>query len=251
MMSLVTFMLILQVLNRLIHSTQSVCELDGGVNLQTEYACYKQAINSSAELNCRGFFSCAASPLILNFQGKIQCEGAYSCYNSQNILQTSTVSGVNVNCGGLYSCANVGNITVEAGDVNCYGELSCSSSELIVSVDHVVNCHGDHSCANSIIHGAKTVTVYGSLGASNATFYSDNTNTQYNFYSSQSGYNATIVCNDSDTCVVYCYDDGCNNLTIIGEFTVHCDYSQNNTICPNGKLNVFDYGSVFLFFCFF
>ena len=49
----------------------------------------------------------------------------------------------------------------------------------------------------------------------------------------------TLICNNGDTCNVNCYDNSCNNLTLIengGTIVVTCYYdAQKSEACPNGK----------------
>ena len=58
-------------------------------------------------------------------------------------------------------------------------------------------------------------------------------------------YNSTIICGIGHTCTVFCYGNGCNELTLLCSdggntscvFNIDCSYaekSHNINVCPNG-----------------
>ena len=203
------------------------------VNAQIEchdaYSCVFADISSSQQIECYGYHSCNQASL--QTSDSINCYGGYSCLNA-NIVYSSDR---NINCYGLGSCARIDFLGNIDENIYCYGELSCYQSNIFASKLH---CGGERSCANSISHISGTVYAYTYASAQNCIFDSTNSSSIYYFYGPYSGDNATIICGNGHTCLVYCYNNGCNNVKLLCNgtcnFIVSCsDDAVQSNICPN------------------
>ena len=181
----------------------------------------------------------------------IECYGAYSCYKAQSLLSVSSSSSGYVWCWGLSSCAKAGIILTKYGGIECSGERSCAETTMInLQEVYGIYCRGDSACAHSTIISVGYHTMDSNLAAFNTTFIANDTyatdENQYLFFGFQSGYNATIICNNHEYgCNVECYGNGCVGLTLecvngtgtddCPMFEVDCDYAQyDEIICPDG-----------------
>ena len=210
-------------------------------------SCAMSSISESGTdaIYCFGRYSCGEATLISTDQGGIYCSGSYSCYKASIIQRTTTTQFGWINCDGLFSCAYVEYISTGNSYLDCHGELSCYNSIIYVEdFDKSLTCLGVRSCANSIIYNEYRVSFSGYYSGYNSTLYSNGgsggSDIYFYFYGVYSGLNANIICSDDDTCYIYCYGNGCNNITIICEnvgmctLTIYCYYSEMNEICPNG-----------------
>ena len=191
--------------------------------------------NSSIE--CYGYRSCERAFIIKG--DEIKCLGSFSCYETTNIIGQRLIS-----CEGLGSCANVESISGLgiSSWVRCYGELSCLNSTMqdITSA----SCYGDHSCVDSQITSGSYNRLYGNLAALNTVLYSNYSDTYFYYFEGfESGYNATIICGDGHTCLVYCNGNSCKNLHLqcadngnaLCVFDINCINAQYDEInCPDG-----------------
>ena len=215
-----------------------------------EYQCAGRDDSSmpvNESFRCQGHASCINS-LALVSRVNVLCSGSFSCWDSRIINS-------DVACQGLFSCGLVDEII--GGVVSCTGEQSCFGANIYTSNTGCLTCEGTRGCRESrvFVGSSKdscTVEISGDLGAQNAIFYSNATNTSFVFSGTDSGYGAKIICNDGHTCDVRCAGSGCNNLELLcGEdgngncvFNVDCnnggsgsvssDWAEKSDICPNG-----------------
>ena len=137
------------------------------------------------------------------------------------------------------------NIYNVEGDIFCGGELACIGSTIAItggSGDWIM-CYAAFSCKDSII------TTFGLrshfMSTVNSLIYPNADNAEFYFYGVYSGYNATVICNDGYTCNIYCYNNGCNDLTLKCEnndngctFNIDCIYAELSNNCPNGMFTL-------------
>ena len=215
-------------------NAQTQCHLE-------EECIFATLSSSTDDIECYGYRSCEQASSITSTNGAyIWCDGAYSCYKALIIQTTSTSDVATLNCRGLFSCAFVQSISIANGNVNCRSEQSCINSMLTLSPDRYILCTGYRSCANTIATSG-TFILHGSLSSINATFYSNAATTTYQFWGFESGYNSTVICNDSHTCIIECYGNGCADVTLqcatsgMCTFMVDCQFAQFDEInCPVG-----------------
>ena len=234
--------------------------------VQTQVSCHdsqscvstKLRSNDTSDIECYGYRSCAETSSIISTAGHIYCYGSYSCHQSQNIAKIGT-SDANINCYGLSSCAK-SLISNEKGNINCYAEQSCLNTTMTNwSAFYSIWCSGDHSCAHSQIGSSGLNYLFGNLAGTSSIWYSNYTNTFYQFYGFESGYNATIICGFGHTCNVICAGNGCKGLNVtcitmdINStciINIDCTYAEYDQInCPHGykydyNLNYSDYSLV-------
>lgn len=224
----------------------------------TAKSCVGETINGTSDehINCFGYGSCLNATHIETNRSEMDacsicCTGSYSCFNAKTIRRSAVANG-EVWCNGLLSCAFVSDMHVEQGLVSCSGEQSCRGSRITLgptaqNSDENLQCWGDRSCMDTNVTTQYATLMSGHLSGTNGVFYSDDNTTKYQFYGSNSGYNATIVCGTGHTCKVICTGNGCNGLTLVCQdksgsntnctFNVDCNYaekSDNDNVCPNG-----------------
>ena len=202
--------------------TQSDCD--------DAYSCVFADISSSQQIGCYGYHSCNQASL--QTSSNINCYGGFSCLDA-NIVYSSDR---NIYCHGLGSCARIDFLGNFNERIDCYGELSCYRSNIFSSN---LYCTGERSCADSIVYISSSMLANGYASAKNCTFYSTNSSSNYYFGGPYSGDNATIICGNGHTCLVYCYINGCNNVKLLCNGTcnliVSCsDDAVQSDVCPNG-----------------
>ena len=212
------------------------------------YECQSLSITSSSgeDIECRGDHSCSygASITVISADGDIFCQGAYACFAASVLNEEDTTDAGDIFCSGLYSCANINDyVLIEHGDISCEGEKSCYNGKYNLTNDCDVFCYGDLSCAESTFYGKVYHSFWGYRSGMNTMLYSTG-DAQYQFLGRDSGFGATIVCNKDDTCRVDCYDNGCQNVTLICDncytFEVECNYNaEQSDVCPDGE-NIID-----------
>ena len=231
------------------------------VSCHDKESCNGIFTNTSQLVECYGYRSCLNGVHIETtrtefYQCSICCHGSYSCFNSSVIQRTSstqTAADSEIWCGALFSCAFVGTLYNEKGVISCAGEQSCRGSNITLkdesSDGRHVECWGDRSCMDATIRATHSTVLIGHLSGLNAIFYGNSSTTNYWFYASKSGYNATIICGIGHSCEVNCYGNACNKLTLMCSdgsntnctFNVDCTYaakSENNNVCPNGMFKI-------------
>ena len=133
-----------------------------------------------------------------------------------------------------------GTIYTSGDYIDCSGEKSCFNSILYhYSTGYTLLCGGFESCMLTNIYAKFHIEWLGLFSGKKSYIQSHDTDNRFIFEGALSGYGATIVCNDGHTCVVRCYGDNCNDLTLIelgGTFSVTCYYdAKQSSVCPNGK----------------
>ena len=213
------------------------------------YECAYDTIfeSGTASIQCLGDHSCYdADAIFSTSQSNIYCHGSYSCSSSTIIQHTGTSEYDRaIRCFGLNSCSHVDLIYNAFGDLQCWGELSCASSSITLNNGDLY-CWGDRSCANTTIESGGTNYISGHMAAYKAVFKSlKATNyATYEFYGTESGKHAVILCRDNTYCTVNCYGNACNDLTLkcgddkyddTGNCTFHidCRYAEKSNICPD------------------
>ena len=215
-----------------------------------EYSCALQTIYEGPEkIECTGYHGCTQAESIESANGNsIYCTASYACYEANSIRYTNTTIARDIYCHGLFGCAFVPLIQNVNGKIDCTGELSCFGSKMEIhhETNCILYCDGDRSCANSLVNNANIVYIRGHMAASQATFRSlissnysdlntslsdyDNRTEQYYYFSGRdSGNGATIICEDGNTCFVFCDENACNNLSL----TCHgnCSFMYVMFIC--------------------
>ena len=236
----------------------SIVLISSQTDCHDAFSCAGLSISSGSIINCYGYFSCTNTTITTTTWTR--CAGSYACYNTKSLRFIGAIITRGPECRGLYACASSDNI-ITNGDIQCHGELSCYDSKITITTSSggEIECGGSRSCQSSIISGRDNTDhyLYGSLSALNATFmkYNGTDDIYYDFYGGYSGYNATILCNNTATCDITCWGNGCNGLTAqcIGgintttsdcQIVVDCDDAEKSDLCPNGTYIV-------VLFCFF
>ena len=100
-----------------------------------------------------------------------------------------------------------------------------------------LTCYGDSSCAESVAQCRGPHYINGNLAGQNSVFLSGADGVEYYFTGKDSGYGATIICQNGHNCTVWCSNDGCNNLRLFeqgGTLIINCNLAQKSDVCPNG-----------------
>lgn len=209
------------------------CNAD--IQCNTPYGCASSSM-SGDDLTCRGYHACDSATWTNSNTGgdEVNCGASYSCYKS-NLDHQSPTKGIY--CDALYSCADSVNLH-SANVVYCRGDESCLDSTIYGGSE--ITCDGFESCMDAVIYVNGTLTGNGPLSTSNSLIYSVGDEISIDFVGPQSGHGATVFCNSGSICNIYCYEDGCNDLTLTslgGNFNVSCDNSAfSSDVCPNGEI---------------
>ena len=200
----------------------------------------------SSSVLCRGYSSCVSSPLIEishNPDGTVWCNGAKSCYNSSIIRRTLIKSftsnsttpifkNPNENtmyCNGMSSCAFVKHLENINGSIHCNGQYSCANSVIILKTGTLA-CQGSHACENStiMVSSEAKVHIFGYMATHNAVFYSTGSNAHVllSFQGINSADGATVICGDNHDCTIQCYGSGCDNLDMICNSSISCNFHR-------------------------
>ena len=216
------------------------------VFLLTVKLCAFQATRGT-ETFCETYQSCSNTQSIKNNEDDINCVGFDTCTN------TSLASATWTYCSGSKSCSNCSNITTNSGyQIYCYGYFSCSFADFLSSGDWM-ECSGANSCNNITSVSGKCpgyffVYIYGKQSfmhnhfrsnISHSSHYESNlrsisihSDSSFSMYNSSvisngndiylfirgyyAGYGLSVNCSNSlDTCVVFCYGNGCINVDLI------------------------------------
>lgn len=180
---------------------------------------------TSADINCYGYRSCEQISLIKSISsGKIYCYGSYSCHNvttlEKNVFLSSSESTGYIYCRGLHSCSGIKNITTNNTRLDCDGSMSCANTNIYMkgTPSTQLRCNGFKSCADSYIQGTSRQYFEGCLSAANSIIESipdsENSDVYYELIGFESGKNATIICHIGQRCVIWCYDNACDGLTM-------------------------------------
>ena len=195
------------------------------------YQCYGTS-RTNPSIDCAGYHSCdsASWTQLSTYSSDCSCSGSYSCYQGLSFYNFGDYY-----CAGLFSCAYMTYLYSSDGtDVECYGEKSCVES-LIYGYD--IYCYGFDSCVGSRIYLRGTLFIYSPMAAKDSLIYSDSNSVNLYFYGGYTGYDTTVVCDNGDICNIYCFDNGCNDLSLAsvgGVFNITCEIgSYNSSICPN------------------
>ena len=216
------------------------CAVINGYECNDAYSCAVSTLSLSVNLLCNGYYSCFNSPsLYASWPDDIYCDGSLSCQISDSI------SAAYANCNAFLSCAGVDSLTGAYAWVCCGGESSCSQS--IISTGANINCHGIFSCSLSEINhhiypaGSQyRVNANGALSLYNSDVNSASSGSYFrvSLYGAYSGYGSTMDCSvDSNICYIYCYGEGCNNITLVenNKWYIKCTSSNKfDNICIDG-----------------
>ena len=219
-------------------------------------SCFNETIIvNGGVLLCSAHASCAYSPNITVLEGsgtgRTGCVGSRSCqsctiYTSDASDQdmngylalawTDTVDmykGINTNheleCDGEGTCYKIGTIRID-DDIDCWSFRSCDSISNITIESQPITVHAIQALQHSTIH------TRGS-GSGNET-------TVINMDGFFAGFNTSIYCTANNSCVLNCYENGCENLNYfchddVLSCSVNCDDNNNDAyvVCPNGWKN--------------
>ena len=161
----------------------------------------------------------------------VYCHAAYACQNSNFMVETLPTE---LKCIGDHSCVNVDNILFTY--IDCDGAFACMKSNLNNAT--FLYCDSLFSCYQSIISNVKHLSVYGAYSLMNSRIYSGG-DISILLLGYLSGFNATLICQNGNECVVTCWSNGCFNFNIVCDNTSNlpcqayytCDESQN-IYCP-------------------
>ena len=196
---------------------------------------------SGVTVGCYGFDSCREAE-ITSLSGEIICYGSYGCYGSSLITTDDAIS-----CYGLFSCG-FANVYTADGNLECVGESSCRNTVANVT-GYDVESKGAFSCQNAILHGdcdasccCRKLYMYGYKSCLNCTIYARQYTIVF-FAGVSSGMGSVVIC--SRTCVIDCYLDACNNVTLLCaanstncQFEVACSEDADKVgICSNNNNN--------------
>ena len=213
----------------------------GHCNAQTIYCNYAFECASTSIYRASGFIGCDAyrscdSSQITTAVNSVSCAAGYSCFGTPS-LSTSHYG----RCTALLSCA-YGELYLTDGEpALCRGEKSCSQGTIHSNKNNIIYCDGFGSCKESTIDTIGQTISEGFLSLKNGILESSSTGGIFDFIGAQTGYNATVVCNDGQTCYVNCYDNNCNDLKLIensgSTIDVTCYYdARYSEACPDGKV---------------
>ena len=179
-----------------------------GTDLSAAYGYQNTTIEYSDDVNCLGYQTCAYSN-ISSTGSFVLCDASRSCLGSENVYayERGFVSG-------YMGLAFSKNVEISYRYILCYGEYSCMGIEDLHysarsgSYGHVIYCNARAACAHSVMHGAGTPTVYlmfGMFSGYNATIIGDDSGnndinvTMKGFYA---GYSMEINCQPGASCEV-------------------------------------------------
>lgn len=246
------------------------------VKCHDSHSCTQQYLSvSDNTIECFGDHSCVDASLIVDTTPSAQsnyainCFGAHSCYNTSIIAISSTLNyslqyynnnytnleaykdQISINCFGLKSCAMSKNISLfvnyydymdESRNVlRCHSEGSCFGSTIYTTDETEIYGYGYYDLANATIIGNGNFARFSTTGhrsACNTKFVSNGDDNYYQFIGTNSGYNATILCNYNKTCTIVCYHNACNNVSLkcFNENGTVQDYNSNyNYNTDNGN----------------
>lgn len=165
-----------------------------------------------------------------------------------------SIEGEGIYCQSSLACADTITHITSNDTIACRGLGSCYNTTMATgSADpdtHWARCQATAACANSIIKTSSYVLASGAYSLMGSTVYSwrDDINNgpsnyalYFNFDGWFSGFNATIICDDSmASCFVRCYNiHACNYTRIICNNGAFCSTTcTNNADCPEIEYNV-------------
>eukprot|EP01084_Bolivina_argentea_P068051 123839_1 len=202
-----------------------------------------EMISGNQIIDCRDEEQCANDTIKLSVRGEIQAWGYKS--NSgplASIIISETCDRLpcdelpaDIEAYGAFSCSDISSIQ-SAGHISCGGRNSCSHASIYT--DRAIGCMAASSCKHSIIKanqrhykivcGADQSCSYATLtspviylfgayafsyGVIDSKNVSDNRMRVY-LEGYHSGFGATIICQDTDVCDIYCYGNACDMTRI-------------------------------------
>eukprot|EP01084_Bolivina_argentea_P265836 450740_1 len=186
--------------------------------------------------------------------GTINCIGTQSCH-ALSVVRENYSPTCNIKCHGERSCldSNLG-----GGSVSCSGIASCHGATLKAPI---VSCESSGSCIDTILDGVQRLDLlgendlgdgvsisgipvingYGIRSLLNAKISTNTVGLTVVLAGHETGYGATITCDDGQICILKCKGNGCQhtifNCLEGSSCTVHpfdCTQANSGQITKDG-----------------
>ena len=141
-----------------------------------------------------------------------------------------------------YDECSYSSLYTSSGHIQCWGQRSCYNSNIYQdsSTTYWLECDGVESRMESIIYIKHQMYIRGIYAVKDSIIYSDNSEINIWLLGAFVGYDSTFVCNNGHTCNVHCYDNNCNDVTLVeigGTFVIHCyDSTMKSNVCTKGSV---------------
>ena len=222
------------------------------VDCNNYHECSESTVAGAYAYECHGYESCISTNFSID--GYLVCRGGLSCFGAKLVssLVTEKYSdqGWGSECTGYGSCAMASQY--ESGnDLLCYSPFSClnintKNCSLLYPGSTMIRMNGAQSFINSLFKSNNSysgsvesntrnvkIEIYGSFASYSSILYSNGNNLDIFIGGYYSGYGLIINCdgnsangNRGDDCYIFCYGNGCVNITLNC-----CDNCQCSTSC--------------------